>query len=158
MQFKKILVPYDGSKSSENALEQAISLATNLSGDTELVLLNVVQEIPMPTHVFEFRARSRITGEEITAAEMAKELYHELKEAATKMLEGRKAKIEGLRVRTKAVMGHPVDKIIELADEEKADMIVIGGVGLGGLARIKALGSVSRGVAERAKCPVLIVH
>ena len=38
------------------------------------------------------------------------------------------------------------------------DLIVIGNVGLSGISRIKALGSVSRDIVERAVCSVLVVH
>jgi nucleotide-binding universal stress UspA family protein len=44
------------------------------------------------------------------------------------------------------------------ANEEKSDLIIIGSIGLGGVSKIKALGSVSRAVSERAKCSVMIVH
>lgn len=47
MAFDRILVPYDGSKQSDKALEHAASLA-RLVGSKELVLLHVVQEIPVP--------------------------------------------------------------------------------------------------------------
>jgi nucleotide-binding universal stress UspA family protein len=54
--------------------------------------------------------------------------------------------------------GYPAEKIIEFANNEKVDLIVIGSVGLSGLSKVKAMGSVSRNVSERASCPVLIVH
>lgn len=157
MRSRKILVPYDGSRSSDKALNEAMRLAKSL--DTEIVLLNVVQEIALPPLMFESRMRSKITGEEITAAGMMKELCQQLKNTASKMLEERKSKLQGgVSITTKVLVGLPIDGIIDYADREKVEMIVIGSVGLGGISRLKALGSVSRGVAERAKCPVLIVH
>ena len=36
--------------------------------------------------------------------------------------------------------------------------MIIGNIGLGGLSKVKALGSVSRRLSEKASCPVLIVH
>ena len=49
--YKKILVPYDGSKPSENALQQAIQLAdfsfsrgTNTE-NIQIILLHIVEEI-----------------------------------------------------------------------------------------------------------------
>ena len=35
---------------------------------------------------------------------------------------------------------------------------VIWNIGLGGISKVKALGSVSRNVCEMSNCPVLIVH
>ena len=55
-------------------------------------------------------------------------------------------------------MDNPPEKIVEFANNEKVDLIVIGNVGLSGLSKVKALGSISRSVSERASCPVLIVH
>jgi nucleotide-binding universal stress UspA family protein len=55
-------------------------------------------------------------------------------------------------------MDNPPEKIIDFANSEKVDLIVIGGVGLSRLSKVKALGSVSRSVSKRASCPVLIVH
>ena len=41
------------------------------------------------------------------------------------------------------------DAIIDFANKEKADLIVLGNVGLSGMSKIKALGSVSRAIVER---------
>jgi nucleotide-binding universal stress UspA family protein len=51
--FSRILVPYDGSKQSDNALEKAVELAnlirSNDNKDIETILVQVVSEILMPT-------------------------------------------------------------------------------------------------------------
>ena len=52
----------------------------------------------------------------------------------------------------------PADKIMEMAIEENVDLIVMGNVGLSRFSKLKALGSVSRNVSERAKCPVMLVR
>jgi nucleotide-binding universal stress UspA family protein len=49
-------------------------------------------------------------------------------------------------------------KILELAEKDNVDLIIIGNVGLSGISKLKTLGSVSRAVSERSPCPVLIVH
>ena len=41
------------------------------------------------------------------------------------------------------------DTILEFAKKEKADLIVIGNVGLSGISKLKTLGSVSRSIAEK---------
>ena len=63
-----------------------------------------------------------------------------------------------IKIENVLLHGYPPEKIIEFANEQRVDLIVIGSVGLSGLSRVKALGSVSRNVSERASCPVLIVH
>ncbi|HXV45507.1 MAG TPA: universal stress protein [Nitrososphaera sp.] len=161
---KKILVPYDGSKPSENAVKQAVELANDFSGHSEIILLHVVQEVVLPPAMFESpRFRSKITGDEITTAGLAKELSLQMKEAAVKMLSEKRQQImekaqDRVKVRTKVLIGYPSDKIEEYSREENIDLIIIGNVGLSGASKFKALGSVSRTVSERAICPVIIVH
>ncbi|MGV0645026.1 universal stress protein [Mycolicibacterium sp. XJ879] len=60
-------------------------------------------------------------------------------------------------VEEKAVIGAPVDALVELAEEVKADLLVVGNVGLSTIAG-RLLGSVPANVARRAKTDVLIVH
>jgi nucleotide-binding universal stress UspA family protein len=50
------------------------------------------------------------------------------------------------------------DVIINSANKEKADLIVLGNVGLSGVTKVKALGSISRAIVEKSICPVLVVH
>lgn len=159
MTFKKILVPYDGSKPSEAALRHAVSLA-KMGKAGRLILLNIVQEIPVPPMMFESRMRSTRTGEETSVAAVWKELHQDLKSAAQKMLAEIKHELEaqGVEIRTRVEVGYPSERILAAAQEEGVDLIVIGNIGLSGFSKLKAIGSVSRTVSEKAKCPVLIVH
>jgi nucleotide-binding universal stress UspA family protein len=50
------------------------------------------------------------------------------------------------------------DTILKFANKEKANLIVMGNIGLSGISKLKTLGSVSRSIAEKSSCPVLIVH
>lgn len=155
-------MPYDGSKPSENALREAVRLAAALKENAEIIVLNVVQEIPPPLAMTDLRFKSTQTGDKISFRELSKEIYKETKVTVSKDLEEKKQQIEAsvgnVTVKTKVLIGHPADKVIEFTKVEKPDMIVIGNIGLGGFSRLKALGSVSRSVAERAQCPVTIVH
>jgi nucleotide-binding universal stress UspA family protein len=63
-----------------------------------------------------------------------------------------------IAIKTHVLLGDPADKIIEFANGENMDLIIMGNVGLRGISRIKALGSVSRRVSEMASCPILLVH
>jgi nucleotide-binding universal stress UspA family protein len=75
------------------------------------------------------------------------------------MLAEKKHDVEssGMVVKTRVEVGYPAERILAAAEEEDADLIVIGNVGLSGFSKLKAIGSVSRVVSEKAKCPVLIV-
>jgi nucleotide-binding universal stress UspA family protein len=161
--FKKILVPYDGSKQSDSALERAVELAAGLKDneDVQLVLLHVAGAIPTPA-VFDRPLRSRKTGKAITMSEHMEELYGEMEESAMNMLEGKKKdkSASGLSIKTAVEHGKPADKILEYASKEGIDLVIIGNVGAGTkLSKlIKNLGSVSRTISEKASCPVMIVH
>jgi nucleotide-binding universal stress UspA family protein len=50
------------------------------------------------------------------------------------------------------------ENIIKFSNKENIDLIVIGNIGLGGISKVMALGSVSRKVCEMSSCPFLIVH
>ena len=83
---------------------------------------------------------------------------------AKEMLERKKEEVESITgskavVKIAVSLGDSVaEKILEIAKTEKADLIIIGNVGRGGISKLKTLGSVSRAVSERALCPVTIVH
>lgn len=151
----KILVPYDGSKPSDNAFNQAVRLAEATKNSSEIILLHVLPEIPVPA-TFERPVRSQKTGKAIPPSEYVQELYEIMKSNAQEMLNKKKA--ETAHITTKLSAGRTVDEILKCAKEEDVDLIVIGNVGLGGIRKFKMLGSVSRGVSERADRPVMIVH
>jgi nucleotide-binding universal stress UspA family protein len=60
-------------------------------------------------------------------------------------------------VEERAIVGAPVDALVELAGEVKADLLVVGNVGLSTIAG-RLLGSVPANVARRSQTDVLIVH
>jgi nucleotide-binding universal stress UspA family protein len=60
-------------------------------------------------------------------------------------------------VEEKAIVGAPVDALVDLAAEVNADLLVVGNVGLSTIAG-RLLGSVPANVARRSKTDVLIVH
>jgi len=55
------------------------------------------------------------------------------------------------------IVGAPVDALVHLAEQEQADLLVVGNVGLSTIAG-RLLGSVPANVSRRAKTDVLIVH
>lgn len=162
----KILVPYDGSKQSDKALNKAIELTELIDkGGTriEINMLHVVAEIYVPPTLFDrdVNIKSKITGERLTSEQYLKEFYHEMESKAMKMLETKKPKeleSPNIMIRNFVTHGYPSDKILEFANKHQVNLIVIGSVGLTGFSRIKALGSVARSISERANCPVMLVR
>jgi nucleotide-binding universal stress UspA family protein len=168
--YKKILVPVDGSEPSNVALEHAIKLSQqcrgndNISpGNIDITILHVIPEFPTPIGLLEGPMRSPKTGELVHFSEYVKEIYEIMKTNSAKKLISLKNKYESSNVpiQTKVIAestGSIVNNILNYAEKEKIDLIIIGNIGLGGLSKVKALGSVSRSLSEKATCPVLIVH
>ena len=139
--INKILVPIDGSDHAERALEFALDLAQKYS--SEILVLTVVQYpvlVEVPLNINEY--------------------YGDIKASYEKMLsdtlEKAKKTTPDLHITSKLMEGHPVDKIIETANEGKFDMIVMGRRGQGHLAHT-LLGSVSDRVADQTPCALLII-
>ena len=159
----KLLVPIDGSKASENALEYAIKLQQNFLSDTgkEIIILNVLPHFHIPLG-FERPMKSLKTGKNIPLTNFIQEMNETIKKEWIDKLSDIKKKYQmpDIKIKTEIIEGsHSVsDNIISFADKENADIIVIGNIGLGGISKIKTLGSISRNVSEKANCPVLIVH
>ena len=71
--------------------------------------------------------------------------------------EANKIRSYGINVKTRVEFGDPAETILKVAEEEKADMIVLGVRGVSAWKRL-ILGSVSERVLEEAKVPVLVVR
>jgi nucleotide-binding universal stress UspA family protein len=158
--YKKILVPYDISKPADKALEHALRLAKTSPNETEVIVLHIIQEIPIYP-VIEHSIRSRKDGKPSVFQEHAQHVYSTMKNEVIRILDRKKREYEqrGLKkFKTEVVQGRPVDRILEYAESNGIELIIMGGTGLSGVAKLVVLGSVSRGVLERSKCPVMIVH
>ena len=64
---------------------------------------------------------------------------------------------EGVEVETHAREGDPADAILDVAEEQKADLIVVGNKGMTGAKRF-LLGSVPNKVSHHAPCSVMIIR
>ena len=160
MIYKKILVPYDISKPADKALEHALRLEKASPNETEVIVLHVIPEIPIYP-VIEHAIRSRKDTKLSAFQEHTEYVYSAMKNEVIRILDEKKRLYEqrGLKIfKTEVVQGRPVDRILEYAESKGIELIIMGGTGLSGVAKLAALGSVSRGVLERSKCPVMIVH
>ncbi|MDR2544720.1 MAG: universal stress protein [Methanobrevibacter sp.] len=142
--YKKILVPTDGSKFSEKSEEHALFLGEAMG--SEIIGLSVVD-----TKFF--------NG--LPAGDTIYEINQILKEESKKNLrrfeEIKKEKNSDVKLRTIAIEGSPADTILEVAEKEGVDLIVIGSSGKTGLQKF-LMGSVAEKVVKLAKSNVLIVH
>ncbi|MFN8455494.1 MAG: universal stress protein [Anaerolineae bacterium] len=142
--FKKILVPLDGSKLAESALEHAEKLAKAF--ETELIVIRVLQAKP-----------------EVIAGPRAL-VSHE-----PEIQEQREAEIYLNRVRGK-LRGHqlparilllkeqpPAQAIVGIAYQEKVDLIVMSTRPHAGLSRLMH-SSVAEEVLRHAPCPIFLIR
>ena len=141
---KKIVCPTDFSDPSYEGLKVAREFAEHFSA--ELILVNVIFPGPIIPGVAE-------PGFHIPAA---LEAMQETAEKALKDLT-RQKRLENLSVRTMVITGKPSYEIVNLADEESADIIVIATHGESGWQKF-LFGSVTEKVIRMASCPVLTVQ
>jgi len=156
--YARILVPHDGSKHSDRALDNAAIIAK--ASDANIVLFNVIEEIVIPPMIQRPKIRSSKTGQVIPIEKYLKELYQDMKNSAAKMLDKKKTEHQKshITIEVKVVVGGPSDKIVGYAKEGKFDLIVMGTVGVGSVFKAAVFGSVARKVSEGASCPVILIR
>jgi universal stress protein A len=142
--FTRLLVPTDFSAGSEQAWAVARRLAARL--DAELILVHVLVETPL-------------YSEGPFTMQRARDVFDAARAWAVKMLGEwtATAASAGLSARWVIKTGVPHQEIVEAAVQERADLIVIGTHGRGGLDRA-LLGSVADRVIRLAPCPVVAVR
>ncbi|MGI8313724.1 universal stress protein [Halobacillus mangrovi] len=141
---KKILVAYDGSKPSKEAVLEAKNHSVE-TPEREIHIVSVVK----PTGPFTNKAVSKQIGDEL-----AKNYEFELQEIKQEI------ESENVSVVTTVLVGelenNPGEKVCEYAEDNDIDFIIVGSRGLGNVKRI-FLGSVSNNIVQHATCPVLVI-
>ncbi len=143
--FKHLLVPIDGSPTSELAVGKAIGLAKAF--DAEVTAIYVIDPYPFTGVGADFAYGQ---GQYLTAA----------KSAATDALANARKQLEqaGVKLHTATVESHSVWRgILEAAESGGADLIVIGSHGRSGIEKL-VLGSVAQKVVSHSRLPVLLVR
>ena len=140
----KMLHPTDFSECAEQARAQAIRLARALRA--EIILFHVAVETPL-------------YAEGMLGMTQVQKVYDAQRKWAEETLEARAAETRAadVQARWRLAVGVPFAAIVEAAEEEGADMIVMGTHGRRGLEGL-LLGSVANRVIRLAKCPVLTVR
>jgi nucleotide-binding universal stress UspA family protein len=138
---RSIVVGTDGSEAAQEAVRQATDLAGR-----EGARLHLVAAYPDPQVL-----REKITGGATTQPV-------DLRGVAISVLKRAEHGVpKGVELETYAREGDPAEVIIQVANEQQADLIVVGSSGLTGIKRF-LLGSVSSKVSHHAPCSVMIVR
>lgn len=144
--FKSIVVGTDGSDTATQAVRQAIDLARTLQAKLELV--SAYEPVP----VQRLQVERRQAPEDLQWAINPREDVDSTLEAAAEL-----ARAAGVSVDVYARQGDPADAILDVAEEQEADLIVVGNKGMTGAKRF-LLGSVPNKVSHHAPCSVLIIR
>jgi nucleotide-binding universal stress UspA family protein len=149
MKFERILVAVDGSDNATRAAKVAVTLAAKFNA--ELMICHAIQT---PFRSF---SQNRIA--------VPRNLFNDYMAAAKEDAKNTVDKVARLAEidRVKAVrviqenVFSVVEAIVNLAEDRKVDLIVIGTRGQSGFKKL-LMGSVSSGVLSNAPCPVLVVR
>ncbi len=141
--MKRILVATDFSEHAERALAWAAALAKQFNAQLELVTSVFVVPLAAGPHTYG----------------IPPDYLRNVREQADRHLDELAARFAsaGLRVECTVLHEDPASGICARAIETKADLVVIGTRGRGGIAHV-LLGSVAERTARLAHCPVLAVH
>jgi nucleotide-binding universal stress UspA family protein len=141
--YRTVVVGTDGSDSSMRAVDRAAHIA---GADARLIVASAY--LPHPD---DSRAADVLRDESYKVSGTAP-IYAILQDAKE-----RARKAGAKNVEERPIEGAPVDALVKLAEDEKADLLVVGNVGLSTIAG-RLLGSVPANVSRRATVDVLIVH
>jgi nucleotide-binding universal stress UspA family protein len=144
--FTRIVVGTDGSETAAEAVRQAVDLA-KLAGAT----LSIVSAFaPIPER--KVKDQQRDAPADVQYELGPREDVNLVLDAAAA-----DARKEGIEVQTHPVEGDPAEAILNVAEETKADLIVVGNKGMTGARRF-VLGSVPNNISHHAPCSVIIVR
>ncbi|MFD3746907.1 universal stress protein [Nocardia sp. NPDC058633] len=144
--YRTIVVGTDGSDSSYVAVEKAAALA----GDAEATLVLACAYFPTDDR------------DVAAAADVLKDEAYQVRGSAPTneilLVAREKALAAGAKnIVDRAIVGEPVDSLLDLVNEVDADLLVVGNRGLNTLTG-RLLGSVPSDVARKSRSDVLIVH
>ncbi len=139
--YKKILIATDGSESAKTAADAGIEIA-RISGAKVCAV-----------YVIDTSAYSSVPKDPRWEEAMYAQ-FRDLGQEATSYVE-EKAKVAGVGVEAVLVEGHPAEEIVNFAERNDVDLIVLGSLGKSGIERF-LMGSVSEKVVRNSKVSVLI--
>jgi nucleotide-binding universal stress UspA family protein len=144
--FSRILVGIDGSESSLNASDYAIEMAKK---DGAQVIALSIKPLPMSSYGL------AAPQDEAKMSKEDKEM-HDIKESLDKV--GQNAKRSNVQVKKEIINSQMSIEaaIVEYAESEGVDLIVIGTRGTSDIKKI-LLGNIASGVVKYAACPVMVV-
>jgi nucleotide-binding universal stress UspA family protein len=151
--FSKILITVDGSEQSMDAADYAIVMAKKEDNNAQLIALHVL--FSQTGYAYSTNMFGLVTPSSIN--ELLEDAKHEAQQWFDKIKE--KLYENGdIQLKTEVVVSPTsvVGAIVDYAERENVDLIVIGSRGRTGFKKL-LLGSTASGVVTYATCPVLVV-
>jgi nucleotide-binding universal stress UspA family protein len=138
--FSSVVVGTDGSETAAEAVRSAIALAKLAGANLHIVTAYKPRPVRGKGVPAEFRSQLAPSS------------------AADALLEDQcaRARAAGVSVEGHAGTGDPAEAVVRVAEQEHADLIVVGNKGMAGVRRV--LGSIPNSVAHQAPCSVFIVQ
>jgi nucleotide-binding universal stress UspA family protein len=144
MQFRHILAPTDFSEYSKQAVTSAFELAQKFGA--KLTILHVIELPPYPIEGYVPPSLSATFMDDLERQAAA--------DLAQLVPDAEAANVEVARV---IGVGTPYRKIIETAEAEQVDLIVMATAGRTGFSHL-VMGSIAERVVRTATCPVLTIR
>jgi nucleotide-binding universal stress UspA family protein len=141
--LKRILIATDGSENAEKAANFGIQIAGQ--SDAKVYAVYVIDTTPYYSIPLD-----QVWTKEVY--EQFERMGHEITADVEKT-----AKVAGLEAESIVLKGNPAERIVNFAEEQNVDMIVVGSHGIGKFERL-VIGSVSEKIVRHAKVPVLVVR
>ena len=142
--YKKILIPLDGSILAEQALEPAMVLASKFMSEVHLV--QVITNYLVPSYGIDYQVGE--TFRDVSLRE-AHAYLENVKDRLDVYFDG--------DIKFKVIEGLVAENIVDYAETQQIDVIVMGTHGRSGIGRW-VFGSVAERVLRAAQCPILMIR
>jgi len=151
---RTILVPLDGSKLAESVLPHVETLAKQRG--TELVDVVLLRVCVPPTILIGYEDMSLIP---VNTEKLLRQELEQMQKRSERYLARVKKQLNkpGLRVRSEILVGRPIDEIIDYANRNPFNLIVLSTHGRSGITRW-AYGQLADKVIQRSTSPIFLVR
>jgi len=144
--FNVVVAGTDGSETAAKAVAEAAELCAKTGG--RLLIVSAFTAV----------SQRQLEAEAAEAPADVQWMVHAREEVEANLSEAQAlAEERGVAVETFARRGDPADAILDVAEEQGADLIVVGNKGMTGAKRF-LLGSVPNKISHHAPCSVLIIR
>ena len=144
--YRSIVVGTDGSETAAEAVRQAADLAKSVGA--KLHVVSAYQPVP----------ESRLRQERKEAPEEIQWQINPREDVENNLSDAEeKVKQAGVEVETHSREGDPADAILDVAEDENADLVIVGNRGMTGARRF-LLGSVPNKISHHSTSSVLIIR